>query len=163
MDGFVINADTFPGGPVDFFADMTQTTFIIKNAVYILQTLLGDAVVVGSHDNQYDIPFSSQIKQIYRCYSVWRRLRFIVLPMVLWCAAFGVLYMCYSPDDPNPLSTAISAGFLYNLLYATDPEDVFLLDIRKWVIPFYLLTMVTNLLSSGELKSARAINDMSLA
>jgi hypothetical protein len=40
--------DTYPGGPVAFFADVTQNTFVIKNAIYTLQTLLGDGVVVRS-------------------------------------------------------------------------------------------------------------------
>lgn len=45
--GFIIQADFFPGGPTGFFADMTQRTFIVKNTVYVLQTLLGDGVGVG--------------------------------------------------------------------------------------------------------------------
>lgn len=44
--GLVKYRDTFPGGPVAFFADVTQVTFVIKNAIYTLQTLLGDGVVV---------------------------------------------------------------------------------------------------------------------
>lgn len=51
IDGFITEVDIFPGGPTGFFADVTQRTFLIKNAVYALQTLLGDAVVVGSCDD----------------------------------------------------------------------------------------------------------------
>jgi len=47
-EGLVKYRDTFPGGPVAFFGDLTQNTFVIKNAIYTLQTLLGDGVVVGS-------------------------------------------------------------------------------------------------------------------
>jgi len=47
-EGLVKYRDTFPGGPVAFFGDVTQGTFVIKNAIYALQTLLGDGVVVGS-------------------------------------------------------------------------------------------------------------------
>ena len=36
------------------------------------------------------------------------------------------------------------------MLHATDVEDVFLPNIGKWVVPFYVLTMATNVLSSGE-------------
>lgn len=73
-DGLVKYRNTFPGGPVVFFADLSQCTYTIKNVLYILQTLVADGVV------------------IYRCYVVWRSLLVIVLPGMLWCsvAATGV-------------------------------------------------------------------------
>lgn len=46
-DGLVKYRNTFPGGPVAFFADLTQQTVVIKNVVYVLQTLLADGVVVS--------------------------------------------------------------------------------------------------------------------
>jgi hypothetical protein len=50
-DGLVKYRDTFPGGPAAFFADASQETWVVKNAIIILQTLLGDGVVVGSNFN----------------------------------------------------------------------------------------------------------------
>lgn len=46
--GLVKLRDSFPNGPAAFFADVTQKTYVAKNAIYILQTLLADGVVVGS-------------------------------------------------------------------------------------------------------------------
>lgn len=46
-EGLVKYRDTFPGGPLAFFADVAQTTFVMKNAIFTLQTLVGDGVVVG--------------------------------------------------------------------------------------------------------------------
>lgn len=46
-DGLVKYRDTFPDGPAAFFADVSQITYVIKNAIYISHTLLGDGVVVG--------------------------------------------------------------------------------------------------------------------
>ncbi|KAI9455616.1 hypothetical protein HD554DRAFT_2240122 [Boletus coccyginus] len=66
--GLVKEANTFPGGPNAFFGDVAQPTFVIKNAIYTLQTLLGDGVV------------------IYRCYVVWQSFWSIVLPSLLWCS-----------------------------------------------------------------------------
>jgi len=37
----------FKAGPAAFFGDVTQPTYVAKNAIYILQTLLADAVVVS--------------------------------------------------------------------------------------------------------------------
>ncbi|KAG2129192.1 uncharacterized protein EDB93DRAFT_142256 [Suillus bovinus] len=67
-DGLVKYRDTFPGGPVAFFADPSQYTFTIGNALYVLQTLLADGVV------------------IYRCYIVWQSVWVIVVPSMLWCS-----------------------------------------------------------------------------
>ncbi|KAI9570733.1 hypothetical protein HD554DRAFT_2017845 [Boletus coccyginus] len=112
--GFISKANIIPGGPTGFFADVTQRTFIIKNAVYILQTLLGDGVA------------------IYRCYVVWQRFVVVMLPAVLWCA-----------------TSVTSAGLLYHMWHARYLEDVSLPEIGKWIAPFYMLTMTTNVLSSA--------------
>ena len=60
----MVQRNTFPGGPQAFFADVAQTTFISKNSIYTLQTLLGDGVVVSkgffvvySHDQLLDAFF----------------------------------------------------------------------------------------------------------
>ncbi|KAG2129194.1 uncharacterized protein EDB93DRAFT_1332341 [Suillus bovinus] len=67
-DGLVKYRDTFPGGPVAFFADPSQYTITIKNTLYLLQTLLADGVL------------------IYRCYVVWQSVLTIILPSMLWCS-----------------------------------------------------------------------------
>ncbi|KAG1725535.1 hypothetical protein EDB19DRAFT_1915050 [Suillus lakei] len=48
-DGLVKDRNAFPGGPVAFFADLTQQTVAVKNVLYVMQTLLADGVVVGSY------------------------------------------------------------------------------------------------------------------
>lgn len=45
-EGLVKYRNTFPGGPVAFFADISQWSYVTKNVIYLLQTLVGDAVVV---------------------------------------------------------------------------------------------------------------------
>lgn len=52
-NGLVFKRDTFPGGPVAFFSQPSETTFIAKNIVYLFQTLLGDGVLVRP---KYDRP-----------------------------------------------------------------------------------------------------------
>ena len=46
-EGLVKYRNTFHGGPLGFFGDVAQNTFVMKNAIYTLQTLVGDGVVVG--------------------------------------------------------------------------------------------------------------------
>ncbi|KAG1851836.1 hypothetical protein DFJ58DRAFT_842013 [Suillus subalutaceus] len=49
------------------YQDVSRETYLIKNSIYVLQTLLGDAVA------------------IYRCYVVWQAAWVIILPSLLWC------------------------------------------------------------------------------
>lgn len=67
--GLVTYRDTFPGGPQAFFADVSQVTFVIKNIIYTMQTMVGDGMV------------------IYRCYIVWQTVWVIIIPSLLW---FGI-------------------------------------------------------------------------
>lgn len=45
-EGFV-NRNSTPGGAIVYFTDGTESTWLIKNSIYIFQTLLGDGVVVS--------------------------------------------------------------------------------------------------------------------
>ncbi|KAI0768085.1 hypothetical protein BD413DRAFT_605555 [Trametes elegans] len=65
-NGLIYQRDVFPGGPVAFFSQPSETTFIAKNIVYLFQTLLGDGVL------------------IYRCYVVWQSWLIVAFPIVMW-------------------------------------------------------------------------------
>ncbi|KAG1805558.1 uncharacterized protein BJ212DRAFT_1283488 [Suillus subaureus] len=122
--GLVKYRDTFPGGPVAFFADVTQDTFVIKNAIYTLQTLLGDGVV------------------IYRCYVVWQSAWIIILPCMMWCgvAASGICSVYYfsqasTAEIENFFASRIGhwvATFLASTL-ATNVLSTGLLAYRIWM------------------------------
>ncbi|KAG2140178.1 hypothetical protein DEU56DRAFT_296983 [Suillus clintonianus] len=77
-DGLVKYRDTFPGGPVAFFGDTSDKIFVVKYVIIVLQTLLGDGVV------------------IYRCYLIWQSVWIVIVPCIMWCgvAAFGVFTAC---------------------------------------------------------------------
>ncbi|KAL1730850.1 hypothetical protein EV714DRAFT_283770 [Schizophyllum commune] len=68
--GLVRHRNTL-GGPIAYFSDVSQETFVSKNGIYTAHTALGDGVV------------------IYRCYMVWRKIWVIVLPMILWCSVLA--------------------------------------------------------------------------
>lgn len=46
MEGLLYR-NTYPGGSIAYFADVSQWTFVSKNYVYAAQTLVGDGVVVS--------------------------------------------------------------------------------------------------------------------
>ncbi|KAG1757413.1 hypothetical protein EDB19DRAFT_36257 [Suillus lakei] len=114
-DGLVKYRDTFPGGPTAFFADVSQVTFVVKSTIYTLQTLLGDGVV------------------IYRCYVVWRSVRIIILPCMMWCGT-AMLGVCW----------------LYNYSQAgSNSGSVFTEETGRWVTVFLVFTLVTNFFTTG--------------
>ncbi|KAG2069394.1 hypothetical protein BDR04DRAFT_1078174 [Suillus decipiens] len=67
-DGLVKYRNTFPGGPEAFFGDVSQVTYLAKDILYIMQTLVADGVL------------------IYRCYVLWQSAWIIILPCMLWCS-----------------------------------------------------------------------------
>lgn len=57
MQGLILYRDN-PGGPVAFFSDVSQWTFVSKNYVYTFQSLLGDGVIVS-------FVFSLQMNEVH--------------------------------------------------------------------------------------------------
>lgn len=126
-DALVTYADTFPGGPAAFFADLAQPTVVIKNVLYTLETLLADGVM------------------IYRCYVVWQSVLIIILPSILWCglAVAGVfLTYSYSHDTSNTGNIATNesgqplewAAAFFALTIVTNLLSSGLLAYRIWKI-----------------------------
>ncbi|KAG2111462.1 hypothetical protein DEU56DRAFT_896569 [Suillus clintonianus] len=132
-DGLVKYRDTFQGGPMAFFGDLTQQTFVIKHALYLLQTLLADGVV------------------IYRCYVVWRSLWMIILPSIMWCtvAVTGV-FATYNVSQDRSNSGNIFAKVLAQWItaffastIATNLLSSGLLAYRVWMIERNVSTIRT--------------------
>ncbi|KAG0706686.1 hypothetical protein DFH29DRAFT_137655 [Suillus ampliporus] len=123
-DGLVKYRDSFPGGPAAFFTDVSQTTFVIKYLLYILQTLLGDAVV------------------IYRCYVVWQTVWVIILPSILWCGVaitggfsiYSYTQAARNIDNIFTEATSQCIGVFCALTLATNLSSSGLLAYRIWKI-----------------------------
>jgi len=92
MNGLILYQDTYPGGPVAYFSDVSQWTFYVKNVIYIAQTLVGDGVVVSFvFVDEVRHPLSAL--QLYRCYVVWQSKLIMIFPMLLWSATAGTCSM----------------------------------------------------------------------
>ncbi|KAG2129193.1 uncharacterized protein EDB93DRAFT_1267015 [Suillus bovinus] len=125
-DGLVKYRDTFPNGPVAFFADPAQYTYTIKNALYISQTLLGDGVLTAVR----------LTRKIYRCYIVWQSVLIIIIPSMLWCSvAVSGVAIIYTFSQITSYS-----GQIYENEHGTPAH---------WVNAFYASTIATNLSSSA--------------
>ncbi|KAG1735546.1 hypothetical protein EDB19DRAFT_1910619 [Suillus lakei] len=123
-EGLVQQRSTFPGGPIAFFSDVAQWSFVYKNLIYTLQTLVGDGVV------------------IYRCYVVWQSWYIIIIPCMLWCSVAATGAGCvYSISQATvnkenifapgtgPWITSFLAATLFTNLLSTS-----LLAYRIWSI-----------------------------
>lgn len=122
-EGLVTYRDTFPGGPVGFFGDITQKSYATKHALYLLQTLLADGVV------------------IYRCFVVWQTVWVIIIPSLLWCGSVvtGVAANYYIAQASSsavifakPLGQWITAFVVLTII--TNFLSSGLLAYRIWVI-----------------------------
>lgn len=121
-DGFVKYRDIFPGGPVAFFQDISQPTFVTKNLIYALQTMIGDGVV------------------IYRCYVVWQSVWVIILPSMLWCgssvAALIAPYYASQATGGNVYTNQTGQWItaLFTLTLSTNLISSGLLVYRIWTV-----------------------------
>ncbi|PFH49415.1 hypothetical protein AMATHDRAFT_4931 [Amanita thiersii Skay4041] len=70
---------------------------------------------------------------IYRCYVVWQKLWVVVIPSILWIGtAIAASHTVWSISQP------IVQG-----------ETIYLLEVGRWVLSFYSLALVTNIIATG--------------
>ncbi|KAH9933985.1 uncharacterized protein BXZ73DRAFT_45914 [Epithele typhae] len=123
--GLLTVGPTFPGGSNAFFAEVSETTFVVKSCLYNTQTLILDAVV------------------IYRTYIVWQRIWVVIAPCIGWGGLFGTLDYEVGP------SSATSIGLNWALATASQHKnDVFAAETGRWITALYALTLATNLSST---------------
>ncbi|KAH9913209.1 uncharacterized protein B0H18DRAFT_1050307 [Fomitopsis serialis] len=78
VTAFVDHIDEGQLGPQKYLSTFSTPVSLTDNAIYGLQTLIGDAVV------------------IYRCYIVWQTWWVIVLPCIAWVGGLGsMMYILY--------------------------------------------------------------------
>jgi len=99
MYGLILYRDTWPGGPVGYFSDVSQWTFNVKNHLYIIQSLIGDAVI------------------LYRVYMVWQSKSILIAPSLLWCAA-GVTGITASVVAQDSTQSGVFGGPLQQWITA---------------------------------------------
>ncbi|KAJ7708688.1 hypothetical protein B0H17DRAFT_1030505 [Mycena rosella] len=122
--GLVLFRDTYPGGPPAWFANVSDPSFVFKNAIYAVQTALGDGVV------------------IYRCYVVWSSIWVIVFPVILWLSVvatgIGGVYILSQPTADSGDIFFQRSGQWITAFYATTLTcnlcATALLAYRLWMI-----------------------------
>ncbi|KZT28317.1 hypothetical protein NEOLEDRAFT_1058952 [Neolentinus lepideus HHB14362 ss-1] len=121
---FVHIGSTNPGGIELWLGRVSQKTYMLKTAFYILQTLTGDAVIASN-------------TPIYRCHMVYRSYWIILGPFILWCSvvAMGsaVLYT-FATTSTNVFArrTTIWVSSFWGSTLATNLTSTILLAYRIW-------------------------------
>ncbi|VDC07378.1 unnamed protein product [Peniophora sp. CBMAI 1063] len=112
--GFLLSGD-----PELYFSDTTKETF--KNVIYLLQTLLGDGIL------------------IYRCYIMWQDYRVIIAPCILWCSvAVTGIHTVWSVAQPltNSSNVFVSDAHwilsFYVMTLCTNAVATALLAFKIW-------------------------------
>ena len=147
----------FSSNPDEFFDDVSKNTF--KNAIYTVETLVGDAILVSSF-SVCKVKAEARLYQIYRCYVVWRQIQVIIVSIVGWIALAGA---CTLLDGMHHLSlelaTSVYLDWLISLLPPANADSVFLLKTGQWVVTFYTVALITNLFATGPFFPTLAIRD----
>ncbi|KIJ62326.1 hypothetical protein HYDPIDRAFT_94799 [Hydnomerulius pinastri MD-312] len=158
VKAFIFVRDSFPGGPVAFFSDFSRWSFVSKNAIYTLQTLLGDGVV------------------IYRCHAVWRTWKVLLVPVLLWCgvaasgigslATSGLAYTGSSVLDAivgkwitlfyglTIITNLLSTGLLAYKLWTTDRRTASIRTSRSHLRPILRVVLDAGMIYSVTLLAA---------
>lgn len=117
--GFIKNTDH-----VKYFEDVSQETFVFKNAIYSFQTAVGDGVV------------------LFRAYTVWKSVWIIILPLIVYCgviaASIGSVYTVSltTPNSSNIFfqTTGRWITSFYASTFACNLLATALLAFRLWWI-----------------------------
>ncbi|KIJ62335.1 hypothetical protein HYDPIDRAFT_30590 [Hydnomerulius pinastri MD-312] len=123
IDGLVTERGSFPGGPVAYFSQISMPSFVTKSVLYMLQTLVGDGVV------------------IYRCHVVWRSIPLSLFLFMLWCsiAVAGVMIAFLSSASSSGTAQVFDMSLgkwiaaFYAMTFATNLVSTALLSYRLWV------------------------------
>ncbi|THH29642.1 hypothetical protein EUX98_g4556 [Antrodiella citrinella] len=121
-DGFLTKGPLHDGGVDGFFADVSEPVYILKGALYNVQTLILDAVV------------------IYRAHVVWKNFWILLFPVLGW---FGLLASCVglnyafatTPPDTDDVFSHHTGGWVisvYAMTLATNVTATTLLAYRIW-------------------------------
>ncbi|KAI0354368.1 hypothetical protein OH77DRAFT_1405003 [Trametes cingulata] len=131
-EGFVRKGPRWAGGPEQYFGDVSQASFVLKNALYNAQTLILDGVV------------------IFRTYKVWNSVLVVAVPILGFMGLLGAYRIPRRTCSVlMPAFLASSVGLCYSL--ATTPtvsEDLFEVHTSHWLTGNWGMTLVTNICST---------------
>ncbi|CDO76396.1 hypothetical protein BN946_scf184937.g10 [Trametes cinnabarina] len=122
--GFLTLGPDLPGGAEEYFADVSQTTFVTKSCLYCLQTLILDGIV------------------ILRTYVVWGSKLVIILPVIGYCgllaATIGSNIALATAASHASNIFAVQTGrwitAVYSLTLGTNLSATLLLAFRIWQV-----------------------------
>ncbi|EMD32217.1 hypothetical protein CERSUDRAFT_126893 [Gelatoporia subvermispora B] len=127
LNGLIIDSNKFPGGTIGYFKQPSVFPYVFKSAIYIAQTLTGDAIL------------------IYRCYMLWRSWWIVALPILMWFAVFvtgtGAVAFCVLTNVTGGVHKGVYTTMLdtwitsfYSFTLATNIITTSILAYKIWVV-----------------------------
>ncbi|KAI0631507.1 hypothetical protein C8Q77DRAFT_1061422 [Trametes polyzona] len=119
-EGFVAKGPAMPDGAEEYFGDVSQVSFVLKTALYNVQTLILDGVV------------------IFRTFKVWNSIWVVVIPILGWLGLLG-----------ERMGANIGRGLGYSLSTTPHiSEDIFEIGTTHWFTVNWSMTLITNICST---------------
>jgi len=146
MDGLILYRDTYPGGPIAYFSDVSQWSFVVKNHVYTAQTLIGDGVIVSF--NVVKVCHPPSALQLYRCYVVWQSKLILVLPALLWLTAGGWSITYFGVTEIIDDTSEVTGIAATHTAQHVEQSEVFGGALSRWITSFWASALATNLLTT---------------
>ncbi|KAI0370678.1 hypothetical protein BV20DRAFT_1035661 [Pilatotrama ljubarskyi] len=123
-EGFVGRGSKSPGGPEAYFSDVSQVSFVLKNALYNAQTLILDGVV------------------IFRTYKAWNSFLVVAIPVLGWMgllvSSVGLAYsLATTPTVSEDLFEANTSHWItgnWGMTLVTNICSTLALAYRIWQV-----------------------------
>lgn len=142
-----MNIETTPEGPRGFFEDVSQWTFVYMNYVFAAQTLLGDAVVVGSRcvlGTPRPLTLSSSIAVMWygNPNSSWFFLCYFgVASLVRVSHYFGWTEIIDNLSQVTGIEVPYTSAHVHQ-------QEVFGGQLAMWITAFWLTALSTNVVTT---------------
>ncbi|RPD58177.1 hypothetical protein L226DRAFT_511330 [Lentinus tigrinus ALCF2SS1-7] len=124
--GFITKGPHLPGGPDQYFAGASDSTFLVKSILYDFQTAILDAVV------------------IYRAYVVWQSVLVVAVPILGWialiisCIGLNATFARTLTNTQARAALVAETGrwitAAYSLTLATNLLTTFILAFKIWTV-----------------------------
>ena len=149
--GYLSLGPFLPGGPEQFFQDVSQTTFVIKSCLYNAQTLILDGVVVSASMGYCLICVCSQARadlanicglaELLRDHRSRARLAGFI--------RYAVYTLAFRSSRLNRPIAAIIGTNVTLATASTHSRDIFFVETGRWITANYSATLATNLSATG--------------
>lgn len=144
------------GGSDAFFNDVGATTYIMKEALYEAQTIIGDGFMVGRLE--ICAIHTHGDEKIYRLYIVWSKDKRILIPGAIWMSgSFCTSASDFTASFLSQCSAVLAVYGLVSLSELSTVTPIFIAKIKHIGLSFYAITLGVNMICTGKRAPFRSV------